>query len=382
MNRGYIYFDNAATTRVKPEGVYQAFAHYISEIGVSPGRGSHPLAIEASRMLYQVRKTVAGFFDCPQSSHVIFTKNATEAANLFFRGYLQIGDHVLVSSHEHNAVLRPIEQLKREKRISYSIFPVPNCGVWDFEKLHNLVTPQTRVLALTLASNLTGEIFFSPELISFLKKHQIKLLLDASQGAGRLRPKMIDCGIDFLIFTGHKDLYGLPGTGGLCCLQVPEFDPLLQGGTGGDSATWINPDIIPEKYEAGTVNMPALWSLKAGCEYVEKHKREIEEKEKELYLYLCDGLRKIPGLILYGKTHDVINLPIILFNIDSRDCQEVATVLNKAGICSRSGLHCNILGHIDLGTHESGAIRVSLDYNNSPNEIDAFLRVIERIAKG
>ncbi|HCS73739.1 MAG TPA: cysteine desulfurase [Clostridiales bacterium] len=382
MNKDYIYFDNAATTRIKPDEVYQAFSYFVTNIGASPGRGSHPLAIEASRMLYQVRKTVANFFNCPSSSQVIFTKNATEAANLFFRGYLQPGDHVLISMHEHNAIFRPVEQLRRQGKISYSVYPAPYSGAaWDYGEIERLITSRTRILALSLASNLTGEVFFSPDIVSFLKKHGIKLLLDASQGAGRLRPNIAANGIDYLIFTGHKDLYGLPGTGGLCCLKPPEFEPLLQGGTGGDSSTWTNPDATPEKYEAGTANMPALWSLKAGCEYVKLNHAAISEKERVLYRYCYDNLRQIPRVKLYGTPKREANLPILLFNIDGMDCQELATELNQQRICIRSGLHCNILGHTSLGTEKTGAIRVSLDYNNKLEEIDTLLDIINRLAK-
>lgn len=380
MNKEVIYLDNAATTRSKPGEVYQAFLDYANNIGVSPGRGSHPLAIEASRMLYRVRKTVADFFDCPSSSQVIFTKNATEAANLFFRGYLDFGDHVLISSHEHNAILRPLEQMHRQGIISYSIYPVPQHGIWDFSEIVRLITPRTRILVLTLASNLTGEVFFTPGLIDFLKKYNIKIIMDASQGAGRLRPQMAASGIDFLIFTGHKDLYGLPGTGGICCLYPPKLVPLLQGGTGGDSSSWLNPDVIPEKYEAGTVNMPALCSLKAGCEYVVSNHAAISARENELYRHAYDCLRDIAKVILYGNPGKASSLPVLLFNIRDMDCQEVALKLNKHGICVRSGLHCNILGHTSLGTQQKGALRISIDYHNEIEDIDTMIAIIKQMS--
>lgn len=376
MTDKIIYFDNAATTRKKPDIVIDAVNEYFVNVGASPGRGSHILAIEASRRLYQVRKTVANFFGCSDISNVIFTKNATESANLLFQGLFEHGDHVIITSHEHNAVSRPVEYLSRKGRITYSISPVPTSNKWDFKKIEMYIKNNTKYFIMTLASNLTGQVFYDTRLIDYMHKRNIKVIIDSSQGAGKNLLNMGNDGVDYVIFTGHKDLYGLPGTGGICCLRKPEFRPLVQGGTGGNSMCMVNPDVVPEKYEAGTLNMPGLWSVKAGCEYLMNNKEAINLHENNIFKKAKLGLESIPGITIYGDTHSDNNLPIILFNIKSLDCQSVSERLNKHNICIRSGLHCNRLGHISLGTEKIGAIRVSFDFNNTLDEIDTFLNII------
>ncbi|WP_077369758.1 aminotransferase class V-fold PLP-dependent enzyme [Anaerosalibacter sp. Marseille-P3206] len=375
-----IYFDNAATTRKKPEIVHNAFESYIREIGTSPGRGSHLLAIEASRCLYQSRKVVSNYFGCP-STNVIFTKNATEASNLFLRGFLEKDDHVLISPMEHNAIFRPLHKLKEEGRIEYGILPMEAFRSLDKDDLDLYIRENTKLCILSLASNITGEILYSSKLIKYLKSRDIKVLLDTAQGAGRVNLNMIDDNIDFLIFTGHKDLYGLPGTGGLCSLKELDIEPLIQGGTGVHSETFTNPNIIPEKYEAGTLNMPSIWSLKSGIKYVEENKEEILDKERNLYSTCLEELKTLPRIIVYGNNDLEKNLSIISFNVDGMDCQEVSYYLSENNICVRSGHHCNILGHTYLGTENTGVVRASLDYYNSLEEVEKFIYVIKKMIK-
>lgn len=377
-----IYFDNAATTRKKPNAVYDAFNNYIKEIGTSPGRGSHLLAVEASRCLYKSRKVVSNYFGCPSTNNVIFTKNATEASNLFLRGFLKEGDHVLISPMEHNAIFRPIHRLKEEGRIDYDILPIEIFKDLNANNLDLYIKKNTKLCIFSLASNVTGEILYSSRIIEDLNSRDIKVLLDTAQGAGRVSLNMVDDNIDFLIFTGHKDLYGLPGIGGLCSLKELDIEPLVQGGTGVHSETFTNPDIVPEKYEAGTLNMPSIWSLKAGIEYIEKNKKEIIDKEKELYLICLEELKKLPNIILYGNGNVDKNLPIISFNVDGIDCQKVSYYLSENNICVRSGHHCNILAHTNLGTKNTGVVRISLDYHNLFEEIEKFINVIKKLIKG
>ena len=230
MIKPLIYFDNAATTRVKPDCVYEAFNFFVREIGVSPGRGAYSLGIEASRMLYQARRTVANYFGSFDPSNVVFTKNSTEALNLFIRGYLKTGDHVIISSYEHNAVLRPVHRLKELGIIDYSI--VSPEGLEDISKLVEYIKPNTRLAIITLASNLTGKIVFDSTIADFLKQQNITVLLDASQGAGKLDVKISRDSIDAVAFTGHKDLLAMPGVGGLVLNKFLRLEPLIQGGTG------------------------------------------------------------------------------------------------------------------------------------------------------
>ena len=212
-----IYFDNAATTKYKPEEVYSAFNFYVREIGTSPGRGSYRLAIEASRMLYKSRKTVSEFFGIDNPSNVVFTKNSTEAINLFLKGFLKKGDHVLISPYEHNAVLRPIQKMTDDGIVDYSV--LPERAIYDSKvDLKQFIKDNTALIAITLASNLTGQWVFNDSVSNRAHLLGIPVFVDASQGAGKHTINMKKNAIDFLAFTGHKDLLSLPGVGGLAIL--------------------------------------------------------------------------------------------------------------------------------------------------------------------
>lgn len=371
------YFDNAATSRTKPGVVYDAFAYYLHEIGTSPGRGTYRLGIQASRMLYQTRNTVANYFGLPDSSRVFFTKSSTEAINLFTNGVLSGDDHVLLSCFEHNAVLRPIHHLSQTKGVSYSIITDNDLYSDDLSCLDKYITSSTKVAFFTLASNLTGQYVYRKELGKYLHAKGITVFVDASQGAGKTKINMVDDSIDYLAFTGHKDLYGLPGTGGLCCSNEFYGAPLIQGGTGIYGDNFVNPDVYPEAYEAGTLNMPAIWALKSSIEYTHDNYEKHHLIENQLIGQLIDGLVAIPKVTVYNP--NVSRVSTICFNVDDMRSDEVVKLLDTEDICVRGGIHCAILAHKTLGTVETGAVRASLDYNNTYAEIQQFLRCIEKM---
>lgn len=371
-----IYFDNSATSRNKPKEVYDAFNYYVRDIGVSPGRGSYVLGITASRMLYQSRKAVAKFFGIDNSNNVVFTKNSTEAINLFFNGYLNSGDHVLISPFEHNAVLRPLHSLSNSNAISYDILPesVIYNNQYDLIKY---IKPNTKLLVIMLASNLTGQIVFNRELAKIAHENGIKIFVDASQGAGKKLINMNKDGIDFLAFTGHKDMLSLPGTGGLCSVSDLIIKPLIQGGTGIFGDSYINPNSYPDAYEAGTLNMPSIWALKSAIEYLESNNQHINEIEKDLTNYCIQKLTCIKGVKIYNI--DKQRVATFCFNIEGILSNTVVEELDKYGICVRGGIHCAILAHQSLGTVKTGAVRISLNYFNTRAEIDYFIDKIEEI---
>jgi len=372
-----IYFDNAATTRVKPECVYDAYNYYLRDVGVSPGRSSYGLGIEASRMLYETRKTVASFFGALDMDRVFFTKSSTEAINLFANGYLEPNDHILLSCYEHNAVLRPIHNLSLTKDIKYSVLGDRELHSHNFSCIDKHITSRTKVAFITLASNLTGEIVYTSKLGEYLQSKGIRVFVDASQGAGKLMIDMTKDNIDFLAFTGHKDLHGLPGTGGLCCNTSFECTPLIQGGTGIHGDSYINPNIYPESYEAGTMNMPALWALKAAIDYISQTNDFNTLLEKELIETLIEGLACMPNIILYNSKRTRVST--FCFCVKGVSTDEVIRALNSDNICVRGGIHCAILAHETLGTVKTGAVRVSVDYNNTKNEVSVFLNKIMRL---
>lgn len=371
-----IYFDNAATSRKKPEEVYNAFNYYVREVGTSPGRGSYSLAIQASRMLYQARKTVSSFFGGTNPNNVVFTKNSTEAINLFFKGFLKKGDHVLISPYEHNAVLRPLHCLKEKGMIEYTILP-EDVFYSNQSSVTKYIKNNTRLLAVTLASNLTGQVVFSSELSKKIHDAGLKVFVDASQGAGKKLISMQRDSIDFLAFTGHKDLLALPGVGGLVGVEDFKIEPLVQGGTGIHGESYVNPDAYPDSYEAGTLNMPAIWALKTALEYIDTNIDTIMEKENSLLDTIVSELKNNPKIVIYNCDYE--RVPTFCFNVKNIPSSEVVRYLSENDICVRGGIHCSILAHETIGTVETGAVRVSINSFNSKEDINEFINIIEEM---
>ena len=371
-----VYLDNAATTKYKPEEVYKAFEYYVREIGVSPGRGSYQLGIEASRMLYKTRRVVAKYFGIDEPN-VIFTKNSTEAINMLFNGLLENGDHVIISCYEHNAVLRPLHSLKEKGIIDYSIISREDLLLPPEEVYKKYVKSNTVLFATTLASNLTGRVIYNPCLIRYMKVNGISTFVDSSQGAGKIQLSMSDEAIDYIAFTGHKDLLGLPGVGGLVCRQKPSWKPLIQGGTGVLGDSYVNPNVFPEAYEAGTLNMPAIWSLNASLEWLKQNAESMIEHEKELMDYLVTELDGIANITIYDREYDRVGA--VGINIKDKKSNEIVQLLDDNDICTRGGIHCAILAHEALGTKEIGVVRISIGWMNKKEDIDALIEVLKRV---
>lgn len=373
-----IYLDNAATTKYKPEEVYNAFNYYVREIGVSPGRGSYKLGIDASRMLYQARKTIARYFGVTEPN-VIFTKNSTEAINMFFRGFLKQGDHVVITCYEHNAILRPLHEMKLKGIIDYSVISREDLILSPQEIYDKYVKSNTVLFETTLASNLTGRIVFNPEVLIYMKEKGINTFVDSSQGAGKIELSMKEDGIDYLAFTGHKDLLALPGVGGLVCTRKPAWKPLLQGGTGVLGDSYVNPDVFPEAYEAGTLNMPAIWSLKVALDWLKDNKKQCATEGQIITQYFIEGLDKIRNVVLYDKEFQRVG--VIGLNINGMKSNEVVQYLDENDICTRGGIHCAILAHEALNTKEIGVVRFSMGWNNTKSDIDKVLEVIKKVGE-
>ena len=374
-----VYFDNAATTKYKPQAVYDAVIKYLKDIGVSPSRGSYNLAIEASRQLYHARCSVGKFFDLSELDRVVFTKNSTEAINLLFNGILQNGDHVIISCFEHNAVLRPLEYLKRSGRINYDVININDLFLSPKEIYDKYATDNTRLICYTLASNLTGRIVFREDVFRFFKQNGVSTFIDASQGGGKINLSMKNQFIDYLAFTGHKDLLALPGVGGLCCENDLLPKPLIQGGTGIHGEEYMNPSIFPEGLEAGTLNMPAVSSLYASLEFIRKERDSIIQKEKHLVSLLLDGIKNYNNIILYDA--NINRVPTFCFNVKGVPSDQVVAFLNKKGICVRGGIHCAILAHEALGTVQTGTVRVSVSFQNTEEDVFQFLEAIKELCE-
>lgn len=374
-----IYFDNAATTKYKPESVYEAANYYLREVGVSPGRGSYGLGIEASRMLYKSRCAVGKFFGMSSPDKVIFTKNSTEAINLFFYGFLRQGDHIIISCYEHNAVLRPIQKLKEQGVIEYSIVQRDDLALPAADLYEKYAKENTRLLAMTLASNLTGRIIFREDVFDFFHEKGIVTFVDSSQGAGKIKLSMKDQKIDFLAFTGHKDLMALPGVGGLCCESTEYLKPFIQGGTGIHGEAYTNPKVFPEGYEAGTLNMPAIWSMYAAIGYLTEHFEEISSREEKLINYLMNGLKVIDNVVVYDEEYSRVTTCSI--NVKGLSSDKLVALLDNNGICVRGGIHCAIIAHEAIGTVSTGTVRLSINYMNTEQEIDSVLEILKNVGE-
>ena len=375
----YIYFDNAATTLNKPETVSRATVYAIERLA-NPGRSGHDLSMNAAGEIYECRNAVCHLFGCDSPERVIFTHNATYALNMAIKGLVEPGSHILFSNYEHNSVIRPIHALSKYKEldISYTVFDATGKDsdtVYDFS---SKIRPNTRLAVVTLASNVCGRILPIAKLTEICRKKGITFICDASQGAGCVPINVKALGIDVLCFTGHKSLYGPQGTGGIVFCTNKEPRAIIEGGNGVNSADKNMSGLLPERLEAGTLNTPGICGLSAGISYISKIGiNEIYGRNLQLIDKLTENLASIRGITLYGVTSQ--RTPTLIFNKKGICSEDMAKMLNDKGICVRGGFHCAPLAHTALNTGECGAVRASLSFNNTMNEIDTFSSVVNKL---
>ncbi|MDH7577418.1 MAG: aminotransferase class V-fold PLP-dependent enzyme [Bacillota bacterium] len=376
-----IYLDNAATTWPKPPGVEKAMVETLREKGANPGRGGHQMSLAAGRVVNQTRELLARLFGARNPSRVVFTLNCTEALNLALKGFLKSGDHVLTSSMEHNSMIRPLRALTRAG-VEYTVVPCSERGELDPDDLEKGIKSNTRLIALTHASNVTGTLLPIAEAGKIARHHGIAFLVDAAQTAGIFSIDVDELNIDLLAFPGHKGLYGPPGTGGLYIREGISLDPLKHGGTGSASNSEDQPDIMPEMYESGTVNTVGIAGLGAGAAFVlEEGLEKIRQREESLLVRLRAGLAAVPGLKIYGPQAGP-QAPTLAVNLGNADSGEVAFLLDRVyQIAVRAGLHCAALAHRTLGTTKQGVVRFSLSYFNTEEEIETAIRAMEELAR-
>jgi cysteine desulfurase family protein len=381
-----IYLDNAATTYPKPPSVIEAVVRCFQE-AANPGRGGHRLALAASRIIFETRAKVADFLGAEDESDVIFTLNATEAINLALKGTLRPGDHVITTSMEHNAVTRPLRSLQK-KGVEVTKVACAADGGLKMEELRQAIKPQTKMIAATLASNVSGTVMPIEEISSLAKERGLLLLVDAAQGAGVLPVDVKRQAIDLLAFAGHKGMLGPQGTGGLYMRPGLEVEEAKQGGTGSQSESDEQPVIRPDRYESGTLNTPGLAGLGAAVSFInEVSLAEIRQKEKTLTTLLVEELKNMKGVTIYGPPLEVERVPVVSINIEGVGPEEVSFILDGAyDIATRSGLHCAPDAHRTIGTFDRGTVRLSLSYFNTREEVakavDAINAIVKEKAKG
>ena len=370
-----IYLDNAATSWPKPESVLRAVMGVQQKPFGNPGRGGHRASLCAGRVVYACREEAARFLGgVPE--RVIFTLNCTDALNMALRGFLHKGDHVLITHDAHNAVMRPLCGMEKRGEITLSVLRAGADGVIAPEAIDEAVTPATALCVLTHASNVTGTIQDAKGLAEASHRYGVPVLLDAAQTAGTIN--LADIGADLLAMPGHKGLLGPMGTGILYVGEQMDLRPLREGGTGSSSESVYQPQLLPDRYESGTLALPGLAGLLQGIRFVRQHCAEIHAYEVQLIDELRSGLKNIPGVKVYGDDA-VPHGGVLSFNIAGYDSAETADRLDRAGFCLRGGLHCAPSMHHFLGTE--GTVRASVGPFSTGREIDLLLAEVEKIAK-
>ena len=379
-----IYLDNAATSFPKPESVYKAVSDTLRKYGSSPGRGGHKMSIQTERLIFETREKIASFFNIPNSSNVIFTFNVTMGINLALKGFLKAGDHVLTSSMEHNAVMRPLKRLENPPLggISKTVVQCSKEGFLNSKDIEREIKPNTKLIIITHASNVVGTILPIREVGEIARKKGIAFFVDAAQSAGLLPIDVQRDNIDMLGCTGHKSLFGPQGTGFLYIKDGLDIKPLIEGGTGSNSESDEMPDFFPDKFQAGTLNTPGIAGLGAGIEFIQKEGlKNIRAKELHLTTEIMNGLKNIKGVKLYGSLNPLDRVAVVSFNIEGKDPADVGNILNeKYDIMSRVGLHCAPNAHRTIGTFPEGTVRVSVGYFNTEGDIDKLIKAVKDIA--
>ncbi|ASK61775.1 cysteine desulfurase [Virgibacillus phasianinus] len=378
-----IYFDQAASSFPKPKAVAEAMVYAVNSVAANPGRSGHALARQASKIITSTRVKTAELFGCSNPKQVLFYQNATVGLNQAIKGLTwHKGDHVIASAYEHNSIRRPLEHIKNKHGVEVTYIDTPEeAGEESFISAVNAaIKDNTRLIALTHASNVTGRIFPIDDVITIAKKNKIYTLIDASQTAGHIQIDMKKQGIDMLVFPGHKGIMGPQGMGVLLVEGSIGLVPIHHGGTGSFSSSPNQPDSWPELLESGTLNTPGIAGFHAALSEYENRKHEIVPRETILANRLVEALEKIDGVICYGPNSNSFRMPIAAFNIAGIPSQEVSMVLDSHyNIAVRAGLHCSPLTHESLHTNKQGIVRASLGIYNTSDEIDEFINAIKEI---
>jgi len=379
-----IYLDNAATTFPKAPGTLERALERYRELGVSPGRGNHDLAMRASDAVDEVRTKVAAFFGAPDPDRVAFGANATDALNTAILGLVHPGDHVVATRLEHNSVLRPLHHLAEAGVITWDAAPFDERGVVTADAVEALLRPSTRLVVMTHASNVIGTVQPVREVAAVCAARGIPLVVDAAQSAGQVPIDMAAMGISALAFTGHKSLYGPSGIGGLVVMPDLEIATSRFGGTGMDSASLVHTQSYPLRLEAGTLNLLGVLGLGEGLDFVSAEGvAVIHEREAALLTRLRDGLGALDGVTLYLADGELTDrVAVLACSVAGVHPQDVGAILDgDYDIAVRVGVHCAPLVHRELRTIDRGAVRFSLGAFTTEAEVDAAIDAMRAIAE-
>jgi cysteine desulfurase / selenocysteine lyase len=379
-----IYMDYTATSWPKPPEILKAMTDVMEQAGGNPGRSGHQLSIGAARVVFDCREKIAVFFNIPDPLRVIFTANATHAINLALKGLLKPGDHVVTTSVEHNAVMRPLRYLEK-KGLKLEVAPCAVDGTLDVREIAKRINKHTRLVIISNANNVTGTILPVSEVTALAHQFGALVLVDAAQAAGAIPIDMQKSGIDLLAFTGHKELLGPTGTGGLVInknVDASQIEPLILGGTGSRSESEEQPADLPDKFESGTANFIGIAGLGASLDWINKNGLDsIREHGQKLYQILIEGLSEIPGIKLYGTGSAQNSLPIVSLTVQGKTVSEIGLQLDEEfGILTRVGLHCAPAVHKTIGTFPTGTVRLSPGVYTKNADIQKTIEAIRKIA--
>lgn len=380
----YIYLDNASTTFPKAPTVATAMSDYITNCGININRGSYALAYDVEDIIYTTRQRLHPLFNGHDPAHVIFTQNVTMSLNMVIKGLLKAGDHVLVSSMEHNAVMRPLTQLL-DKGITFDTIPCDSTGSIQMDSIEPLIRPNTVALIINHASNVCGTIQPLESIGPICKAHNLQFIVDAAQTAGVIPIDVKACHIDALCFTGHKGLLGPQGIGGIILTKemAQNLTPLIAGGTGSFSHLETMPTHMPDAFESGTLNLPGIIGLNEGLAYIESQGMEnIHNHELALTQAFLEGLQSIDGINIVGKQNIQDRTAVVSITIDGMDPANIAYELESTyHIMTRVGLHCAPRAHQTLRTYPEGTVRFSFGYANTHKDVESALSALNTIVK-
>lgn len=380
-----IYFDNASTSLQKPEEVALAVFQAIRNGSGNPGRGANRISMNAGRVILNCRLQLMELLQGVRPENVIFKSSVTEAINTIILGLLKQGDHVITSVMEHNSVLRPLELLRMKGIITYDLIGTDSNGKINIEELKFLEKPDTKAVILSHVSNLTGSIQPLEKVRELLTNKEIYVIADCAQSAGYINVGMDDLKVDAIAFTGHKGLLGPQGTGGFLINDRLDrvLQPVFTGGTGSDSLSLVQPNFLPDKFEAGTHNTPGISGLLEGVRYISSISIDsIIDKNKILMAHFLEKIQLIPNIELQGSPNIEERIPNFSIKFKNLESSETAYLLeSQYEIITRSGYHCAPLAHQALGTGSTGTVRISFGHYTTLAEIDNLLAALKNLSE-
>jgi cysteine desulfurase family protein len=380
-----IYLDNAATTFPKPPTVASAISEYINNIGGNVGRGTYESSYAAGEVVYNTREMLSDLFNFNNPLNVVFTPNITTSLNMIIKGLFKAGDHIIVSSMEHNAVMRPLMSMSK-KGIFFDRAQCEADGTLDPIKVEKLIRPETKAVIMAHGSNVCGTLLPVEMVGEICKRHGLYFIMDSAQTAGVLDIDFQKLNLSILTFTGHKGLMGPQGIGGFLITPelVLQMEPLIEGGTGSLSESEEQPAFMPDRYESGTLNIPGIYGLNASLKFInEVGIHNIHYKEKELTEQFLEGTLSMSDVQVIGLKGIENRTSVVSLNFPKHDNSEIAFRLDKEfGIMTRVGLHCAPSAHKTLGTMPEGTVRFSPGYFNTLEDIEYTLCAINKILKG